>query len=236
MGFGIRLHVWGDFACFTRPEMKTERVSYDVITPSAARGILEAIYWKPEIRWGIDKLEVMRPIHWMNLRRNEVGRKASADTARTAMTHGQGDLGLLIEDERQQRASLILCDVAYVIQAHFGVIGGSDGPEKHYAMFCRRAREGQCFHRPYLGCREFAAGFALLEDGQTPPASTLPENERDRDLGFMLHDLDYTPDKKGAVLDGHSGKRLNPEARFFRAQMVGGVIAVPPMDHAEVRS
>ncbi len=235
MSYGIRLHVTGEFACFTRPEMKAERVSYDVITPSAARGILEAIYWKPEIRWTIDRLHVLRPIRWMNLRRNEVGIKASASNAASAMKRGRGELGLVVEDERQQRASLILRDVGYLIEAHFDVLSGDDSPEKHYAMFCRRARQGQCFHHPYLGCREFVADFALIEDGEPPPPCELPQADRNRDLGFMLFDLDYTPDKKGAILDGHTGKRLNPQARFFRAQLENGIIDVR-QQAAEVRT
>lgn len=226
MAYGIKLHVWGDFACFTRPEMKAERVSYDVMTPSAARGVLEAIYWKPQIRWTIDRLHVLRPIRWMNIRRNEVGAKVSASGAATAMKRGRGSLGLLVEENRQQRASLVLRDVGYLIEAHFVVLSSDDGAEKHYAMFCRRARQGQCFHRPYLGCREFAAQFALVEDGDALPPSDLSPTERDRDLGFMLYDLDYTPDKKGAVIDGHSGKRLNPEAKFFRARLDDGIIDV----------
>jgi CRISPR-associated protein Cas5d len=235
MSFGIRLHVWGEFACFTRPEMKAERVSYDVMTPSAARGVLEAIYWKPEIRWLIDRIHVLKPICWMNIRRNEVGAKASASNAITAMKHGRGSLGLLIEDERQQRASLVLRDVSYLIEAHFDVLSGNDGPEKHFAMFCRRARDGQCFHRPYLGCREFAAQFALVEGNEPLPASELSAGDQNRDLGFMLYDLDYTPDAKGAVIDGHTGKRLNPEARFFRARLENAIIDVNKQA-TEVRS
>jgi len=206
--------------------MKAERVSYDVITPSAARGVLEAIYWKPQIRWHISKLHVLKPIRWMNLRRNEVGKKASADNAASVMKRGSGPLGLFVEEERQQRAALLLRDVAYVIEARFEVLAGDDGEEKHFAMFSRRARQGQYFHHPYLGCREFPASFRLLEEGEPLPASELPEADRNRDLGFMLFDLDYTPDNKGAVIDGHTGKRLNPQAQFFRARLEGGVIDV----------
>lgn len=231
MSFGVRLRVWGDLALFTRPEMKAERVSYDVITPSAARGVLEAVYWKPQIRWVIDRIHVLRPIRWMNLRRNEVGSKASAADARSAMARGRGDLGLMIEEDRQQRASLLLRDVDYLIEAHFELRDAADSPEKHYAMFSRRAREGQCFHRPYLGCREFAASFALIEPGDPLPTSLLPSAEANRDLGFMLHDLDYTPDAKGSVLDGHTGQRLNPQPRFFRAKLENGVIDVRRQSH-----
>jgi CRISPR-associated protein Cas5d len=218
MSFGIRLHVWGEMALFTRPEMKAERVSYDVITPSAARGVLEAIYWKPQIRWCVDRIEVLKPIAWMNLRRNEVGAKASANLAKRAMKAGKGDVGLVVEDNRQQRAALVLRDVAYVIHAHFETHQADEPPEKHFAMFSRRAREGQCFQHPYLGCREFPADFALVE-GQ-PPASELPAEQATRDLGYMLHDIDFAN---------------GMEPRFFRAQMVDGVIDVPQFDSQEVR-
>jgi CRISPR-associated protein Cas5d len=221
---GIRLHVWGEQALFTRPEMKAERVSYDVITPSAARGVLEAIYWKPQIRWVIDAIHVLKPIQWINIRRNEVANKASASNAKTAMKKGRGNLGLLVEEDRQQRASLLLRDVAYVIEAHFEVLDPSEGDEKHFAMFSRRARQGQCFHHPYFGTRECPVDFRLIEPDEPLPASKLPVEEQDRDLGFMLYDLDYTPDKKGAVVDGHTGKRINPQPTFFRAVMRGGVI------------
>ena len=215
MSFDIKLLVWGDFACFTRPEMKVERVSYDVITPSAARGILEAIYWKPQICWVVDRLHVLKPIRFTNLRRNEVGAKASAKLATTAMREGGGRLGLFIEQERQQRAATILHDVAYVIEAHFEILSGKDGPAKHYDMFKRRAQKGQCFHRPYLGCREFDAQFVWL-DGD-PPRSDLAG---ERDLGYMLHDIDFAND-------------MTPQ--FFRVVMRDGMIDVPPFESAEVR-
>lgn len=215
----IVLHVWGPWACFTRPEMKAERVSYDVITPSATRGILEAIYWKPEIRWVIDRLHVLKPIRFTTIRRNEVGSKAAAGSVKSAMKTGNGALGLFIEDDRQQRAATLLVDVAYVIEAHFDVLGGEDGQEKHYAMFCRRARQGQCFHRPYLGCREFPADFALIEEGGPLPEPD-PQLLGEKDLGYMLHDIDFA-----------NGR----EARFFRPQMRDGVVDVPAFDAVEVR-
>lgn len=220
---GIQLKVWGEWACFTRPEMKVERVSYDVITPSAARGVVEAIYWKPEIRWVIDRLTVLRPIRFTSLRRNEVGGKASAATARTAMNSGTGSLGILIEDDRQQRAATLLRDVAYLIDAHFEYTAKA-GPEdrndaKHLDQFNRRARKGQCFHRPYLGCREFDAHFALTSE-LPPEALTVDAELRgERDLGYMLHDIDYANTR---------------EARFFRAVMRDGVIDVPPFESAGV--
>ncbi|MCC7146346.1 MAG: type I-C CRISPR-associated protein Cas5 [Phycisphaeraceae bacterium] len=221
MAQGIKLHVWGDFACFSRPEMKVERVSYDVITPSAARGILEAIYWKPEIRWVVTRLHVLRPIRFTSLRRNEVGNKIPAGTVKTAMNRGTGNLGLYVEEDRQQRAATILRDVAYVIEARFEIVGGPENAAKHLDQFNRRARAGQCFHRPYLGCREFPVHFALVESDADMPRSELPPEQLDRDLGYMLHDIDFEHD-------------MTP--RFFRAEMRGGVITVPAFNAKEVRS
>lgn len=215
MTFGVRLHVWGDRACFTRPEMKVERVSYDVMTPSAARGILEAIHWKPAIVWVMDKIHVLRPIKFQSFRRNEVGAKISAANAARAMRAGStAGLGLVVEDNRQQRATTMLVDVAYVIEAHFEMTdkaAAEDAPAKHLSMFNRRASAGQCFHRPCLGVREFAADFALLAEGAPLPQSTLAADQQDRDLGWMLHDIDHAGDKS---------------SRFFRARLRGGVIDV----------
>lgn len=216
MAWGVRLRCWGEWACFTRPEMKVERVSYDAMTPSAARGVLEAVYWKPEIRWTVDRITVLRPIRFSALRRNEVSERVSADTARSAMRAGAGSLALIAPEIRQQRASLLLCDVDYVIDAHFTVVSGPDNPAKHMDQFQRRARRGACFTRPYLGCREFAAHFCLLEPEEAAPAPD-PSLEGERDLGWMLHDIDF------------AGGR---EARFFRARMEDGVITVPPFVEA----
>lgn len=220
----IRFHVWGDYACFTRPEMKVERVSYDVITPSAARGILEAIHWKPAIRWHIDRIHVLRPIRFQSIRRNEVGAKASAANAASAMKRGTTEgLGLMVDENRQQRASMVLVDVAYVIEAHFTMTdkaGAEDTPAKHISMFNRRASQGQCFHRPCLGTREFAAEFALIADGEPLPASTLEPERRNADLGWMLHEIDFTGGRN--------------ESRFFRAVLKDGVIEVPPFGSEEV--
>lgn len=215
MSYGIRLHVWGERACFTRPEMKVERVSYDVMTPSAARGILEAIHWKPAIRWVIDRIHVLRPIRFQSFRRNEVGARASAATAATAMRAGTTTgLGLVVEDNRQQRATLFLIDVAYVIEAHFemtGKAGPEDSEAKHLSMFNRRAAAGQCFHRPCLGTRECAADFALIAPGEPLPDSLLPQEQRNRDLGWMLHDIDFAD---------------NATSRFFPARLTDGVLDV----------
>jgi CRISPR-associated protein Cas5d len=183
---GVRLKVSGERACFTRPEMKVERVSYDVMTPSAARGILEAIHWKPAIVWVIDAIHVLKPIRFHTLRRNEVGHKAPAGKIKTAMNRGHLDgLQILVDEDRQQRAATILTDVAYVIEAHFVLTpkaGLDDNAGKHLDTFSRRATRGQCFHQPCLGTREFDARFEpIAHDAPLPPAIA-----EDRDLGFML--------------------------------------------------
>ncbi|MDK2800777.1 MAG: CRISPR-associated protein Cas5d [Clostridiales bacterium] len=211
MSYGICLKIWGDYACFTRPEMKVERVSYDVITPSAARGILEAIHWKPAIRWVVDRIHVLNEIKFDNIRRNEVSNKISERNVKTAMKGKAMNLCQYASDskERQQRATLLLRDVAYVIEAHFELTdkaGPEDTEEKHYNIMLRRARRGQCFHRPYLGCREFPAHFELLE-GDIPRSYY----EGEKDLGWMLWDIDYSND-------------MSP--RFFRAYMHDGIIDV----------
>lgn len=212
MKFGIKLHVWGENACFTRPEMKVERVSYDVMTPSAARGILEAIHWKPSIRWIIDRIHVLKPVRFENIRRNEVGAKASHRNAMAAERSGDlSGLGIDVTAERQQRAMLALRDVSYGIEAHFEMTdkaGPGDNPSKHRDMFVRRAEKGQCFHRPCLGVREFAADFDAVE---AFPPTALPDADRNRDLGWMLHDIDYAAGRT---------------SRFFHAVMQDGVIDV----------
>lgn len=246
MAYGIRLHVTGDFACFTRPEMKVERVSYDVMTPSAARGILEAIYWKPQMRWVIERIHVLKPIRFTNIRRNEVSDKAVRPAAAALTGESRPAPGLLIEEKRQQRAATLLRDVAYLIEASFAVLdfrfekNGPALPEndvagKHLDMFNRRARAGQCFHQPYFGCREFPAAFRLIEPGAAIPESALPADQRNKHLGWMLHDIAFLPaDKKAkdSFLTGQ-GKRVRAEARFFEAQLEDGVLNVPPFDQAK---
>ena len=223
MAHGVKLHIWGEYACFTRPEMKVERVSYDAMTPSAARGILEAIHWKPAIRWVIDRIHVLKPIRFENFRRNEMGGRIAAGNVRKAIKAGATrSLRTFIEEDRQQRAATLLRDVAYVIEAHFvltDAAGATDTEAKHLAMFNRRATRGQCFHRPYLGTREFPADFALV--GDSMPRSDLPSDKRNQELGWMLHDIDY-------------GDKMTP--RFFRATLRDGAIDVPPPDAAEVRA
>jgi CRISPR-associated protein Cas5d len=233
---GFCLEVDGPYACFTRPEMKVERVSYDVITPSAARAIFEAILWKPAIRWHVTKIEVLAPIRWISVRRNEVGKIASPRSG-----------GIFIEDERQQRAGLFLRDVKYRLHAEFEFIPPDqrakvfnpvpdflveqaeaaalrqpdERPDeteaKYAAMFERRAKKGQCFNQPYFGSREFAAAFRLV-DPATEPALPISET---RDLGWMLHDLDYSDPAD-----------IKPQ--FFRAEMTDGVI-ITDRNAVEVR-
>jgi CRISPR-associated protein Cas5d len=220
MSYGIRLRVSGRWALFTRPEMKVERVSYDVMTPSAARGILEAIHWKPSIKWIVDEIHVLKPIRFQSIRRNEVGAKAPTRAIGTAMKTGEiGNLALVIEDNRQQRASTVLTDAAYVICAHFALTpkaGPEDNEGKHLDTFNRRARKGQCFHQPCLGTREFPAQFELIE-----PAAAIPQAiDETRDLGFMLYDVDHGSDRASL---------------FFRASLEKGVMKVPPPDSPEIR-
>jgi CRISPR-associated protein Cas5d len=216
MSFGVKLRVWGERACFTRPEMKVERVSYDVMTPSAARGILEAVLWRPQIRWVVDRIHVLKSIRFQSFRRNEVGAKISAVTAERAMRAGTtAGLGLVVEEHRQQRATMLLVDVDYVIEAHFELTekaGEGDTPAKYISMFNRRAVAGQCFHRPCLGTREFPADFALIAEGAPFPESKLAKDQRDRDLGWMLHDIDFKDGKN--------------ESQFFRAKLINGVLDV----------
>lgn len=214
MSYGVSLHVTGEYALFTRPEMKAERVSYDVMTPSAARGILEAIYWHPGLRWHVERITVLNPIVFDSVRRNELGGKMSVSAIKSAMKDGGRQLPRqFIQKDRQQRASLLLRDVAYIIDAHFTLcreqLTGDDTQEKFYNIFLRRARQGQCFHQPYFGCREFPAAFRLPE----PEDKSFYAEEEYRDLGWMLWDMEYqTP---------------GCPARFFRAAMERGVVAVP---------
>jgi CRISPR-associated protein Cas5d len=224
MPYGIQLKVWGDYACFTRPEMKVERVSYDVITPSSARGILEAIHWKPAIRWIIDTIHVIRPIRFDNIRRNEVANKISKPNPATVM-QTQKRLYYLVDlgDNRQQRASTVLRDVEYIIEAHFELTekaGAEDNEAKHIAMFKRRARKGQFFHQPCLGCREFPAYFELIEDKEDVLPVSCYDGE-EKDLGYMLLDIDFAN---------------NMTPMFFKAVMKNGIISPPHPRSPEVHS
>ena len=210
MGYGIAIRVYGAYALFTRPEMKVERVSYDVITPSAARGIIEAIYWKPAIRWKIDRIHVLREIEFTNIRRNEVSENASESEARQRMNGSQETFFLAATENRQQRAALVLKDVDYIIEAHFELTdkaGIDDTVEKHYNIALRRLRKGQHFSAPCLGTREFDATVDLIEDGIIPKSPLTGV----RDLGWMLYDLDFSNDQD-----------IQPQ--FFKAEMREGVI------------
>lgn len=185
MGYGIKLRIWGEYALFTRPEMKVERVSYDVMTPSAARGILDAIYWKPSIRWVIDNIHVLKPVRFENIRRNEVAKRVSINNVDM---QDNAPVYIYADDSktRQQRASMVLRDVEYIIEAHFEFTKTDDNNEgKHLDIFSRRAKAGQCFHRPYFGCREFPVNFEWCDD---IPVSQL---SGEQNLGFMLYDIDF---------------------------------------------
>ena len=207
----IRMEVWGENACFTRPEMKTERVTYDVMTPSAARGILEAVYWHPGMRWHIDKIHVLSPIRFVNLRRNEVKSKVQSQNALTVMNGGRKELYLSTSEDIQQRASVILQDVHYIIEAHFTLTERAvpgDNAGKFQSIIKRRLEKGQCYHQPYFGTREFPARFRLYEPPTIPAEPSLIGES---DLGYMLYDMDYT-----------DPEHIQP--MFFRAVMKRGTI------------
>ena len=203
-----KVEVWGDYALFGRPEMKAERVSYDVMTPSAARGILEAIFWHPGLKWIIDKIYVLSPISVTNIKRNEVKAKISANNVKAAMTGGRKVLYLSASDEIQQRSGLVLQNVHYVISAHFEMTPNaaeSDNPGKFQDIMKRRLRKGQCYHQPYFGCREFPAAFREWHDEEVPSI------DETRDLGYMLWDMDYSDP-------------TNIRPQFFRARLKKGEI------------
>ncbi len=204
----MKIEAWGDYACFSRPEMKTERVSYDVMTPSAARGLIESIYWHPGMRYYIDKIYVLNPISFTNIRRNEVKSVVSASDMLSVMQGGAKEPALYTSSDIQQRAAMLLKNVRYVIEAHFEMTGQAtkdDNPGKFQACLRRRLRKGQCYSQPYLGCREFSANFREWE------GSEIPALDLNQDLGYMLYDMDFS----------------NPEdirARFFRARLEHGVL------------
>nr|WP_273687733.1 type I-C CRISPR-associated protein Cas5c [Ketogulonicigenium vulgare] len=253
MTYGIRLHIWGTHGLFTRPELKVERASYDVITPSAARGILEAIHWKPAIRWIVDRIHVLEPIRFQSIRRNEVGHKAPAGKIRAAMNRGDlADLQILVDQDRQQRASNVLVAHAYVIEAHFDLTakaGPDDTVGKHLDIFNRRAAKGQCFNQPSLGTREFVAHFALippdavipspdghswgamLHAGQTngaPRPSRAPEAETS-DLGFG------TPRDLGFMLWDIDHMAPGRPSMFFRATLRDGIVEIPAPGSPDIK-
>ena len=209
MGIGVKVKVWGEYALFSRPEMKVERCSYDVITPSAARGILEAIYWHPGMKWVIDKIYVQKPVQFTSIRRNEVKSKISSNNVLPVYNGADKRLYISTKSDIVQRASLLLRDVSYVIEAHFEMTEKaveSDNPGKFKDIIMRRLRRGECYHMPYFGCREFPANFCLCEDEKIETAYS-----GEKDLGFMLYDMDFSD------LD-------NIRPMFFRALMKDGVI------------
>lgn len=220
----FRVKVKGDYACFARPEMKVERVSYDIITPSAARGVIEAIFWKPSISWVIDRIDLLSTVRWESFRRNEVSSRASSPPKTLVDNGGLAQLStVIIEDDRQQRASLILRDVSYVIHCHFEFTskrGEDETASKFSEMFKRRLKKGQCHHQPYLGCREFSCDFIEAATEDIPQPEILGDYYN-RHLGYMLHDIDFTN---------------NMTAKFFEAQLVNGSVLVPPFNGSEVRA
>ena len=216
----IQVEVSGPYALFSRPEMKVERVSYDVITPSAARGLLESIYWHPGLSWKIDRIYVCNPIRFTNIRRNEVKDIVSGSSVKSVMKSGKGEIYIATSESIQQRAAMVLKDVRYVIEAHFDMTdnaAASDNPGKFQDIMKRRLERGQFYSMPYMGTREFPAHFK--------PCGAIPECPDElkgtRDLGWMLLDMDDTD-------------RSDIQPRFFRATMVDGVIDVPEFDSAEV--
>ncbi len=220
----LEVKVWGEFACFTRPEMKAERVSYPVMTPSAARGVLEAIFWKPEFSWQVREIWVLNPIRHFSILRNEVNSKAVVSTAAGWAENGGG---YFAEEDRAQRHTLALRDVAYLIKA--GIVLRTHATEdiaKYRDQFRRRVNRGQCYNRPYLGCREFAAAFC-------PPDGTEGAIDYDDELGLILFDQVFQPDDDGPVqFKVHNQKGEHPVCgkatpKFFRAKLQGGILKVP---------
>ena len=210
MAYGVKVRVWGEYALFCRPEMKVERCTYDVMTPSAARGLLESVYWHPGCKWIVDKIYVRKPIRFTSIRRNEVKSKASGSNALKVMNGGKNDLSIYSKTDIVQRASVILRDVDYVIEAHFEMsdqASDADNPGKFKDIIMRRLRRGECYHQPYFGCREFPANFELFEEDEIDTA--YPEERKD--LGYMLFDLDYSDSK-------------NIQPMFFRAVLENGVL------------
>ena len=217
----IQVEVWGEYAVFSRPELKTERVSYDVMTPSAARGLLESLFWHPGLKWVIDRIHVCAPIRFTNIRRNEVKDTISARKVKMVMEKGQGELYLAAPESIQQRAAMVLRDVHYVIDAHFDMTDNaapSDNPGKFQDIIKRRLERGQCYSTPYFGTREFPANFCRCEAVPACPE----ELKGERDLGWMLWDMDY-----------RDPQNITP--KFFRAKLVNGVMTVPALESGEVR-
>lgn len=216
MGYGIKILIEGDYALFSRPEMKVERVSYDVPPPSALVGLISSIYWHPGVKYIIDRIHILKPIQFVNIRRNEVSEKLLPSAVKKQMDGLQNDISIYTKESISQRASLLLKNVSYGVEVHFELTGEKDEeqtPEKCYNILLRRLRKGQHFVQPCLGCREFPARVILTEE---IPASPITG---DVDFGYMLYDLKYQKDKDGKVLD-------SADPRFYRPHMVNGVIDV----------
>lgn len=212
MSYGFKIDIQGEYALFSRPEMKVERVSYDCMTPSAARGILEAVFWHPGMQFKIDRIYVLNPIKFENIRRNEVKAKVSASNVLKVMNQGKGELFLAALENIQQRASMVLKDVHYIVDAHFIMTkqaNSTDNAAKFYEIFQRRLKKGQCYHMPYLGCREFPAEVRPYGSGEIQTAY----QGKEKDLGFMLYDMDYS-----------NKEDIRP--MFFRAILKNGVLDV----------
>lgn len=212
----VRLHIGGDYACFTRTEIKAERVSYDVLTPYAARGILEAIHWKPAIFWAIDKIHVLKPI-----RSELISYPESVNRTESTELTNQNSLNFksannINTEHRSQKTSRVLKDVSYIIEAHIKLTekaGKDDNLKKHLEIFKRRAIKGQYFQQPCLGTRKFPAWFTWIDENSELLISNLPEHEANRDLGLMLHDIDFAN---------------NATPYFYHAKLQNGIINVPP--------
>lgn len=221
----LEVKVWGDFACFTRPEFGAERVSYEVMTPSAARGVLEAIFWKPEFRWLVREIRVLKPIRRFSILRNEMNSTQSERSARSWEKNGGG---YYADEDRAQRHTLCLRDVAYVISADIELKEhAKDPPAKYRDQFRRRVKRGQCFNQPYLGTREFSAFFG------SPDGTEQPIDFSD-DLGLMLFDVDFVASSNGKVSyaahseQGREIVRGDAQPRFFHARLDRGTLRVPP--------
>lgn len=216
MAYGFRILVKGKYALFSRPELKVERASYDVPTPSALVGLLNSVYWHPGVKYVIDEIRVYNPVNFINIRRNEVADKLSVSAVKAQMKSGSGELGIFTKESISQRASLLLKDVSYGVAAHFELTEEKDAnqsEDKVYAILSRRLKKGQFFSQPFLGCREFPAEVEWVEE---LPQSTL---DYTADLGYMLYDLQYKKTSSGEASD-------EADPRFYRPRVENGVIDV----------
>lgn len=231
MGYGFKIIVEGDYACFTRPEMKVERVSYDVPTPGSLEGLLKSIYWKPAIRWQVDKIVVFNPINFINIRRNEVDTKISYSAVKSVMYGGKGDPAMYTKECISQRAGMLLKDVKYGVGFHFELTGmrnnkADESEEKHYNIILRRLKNGQCFRQPCLGCREFSVKKLNLAD-EFDTSEVSESLKGDIDLGYMLYAMKFKD--CGVPVNGDWNEPKfsdDADAIYYRPHMVDGVIDV----------